>query len=165
MSQADRTRNDVVDRKRETNREVAERKARVPRHEQNALTFLNLDPDFKYRMVNDLPGRINSFIMAGWEIVEGDILDTYSGKGREAESQRSSQVWRTVNKRHGAPCTDAVLMRIPLDIFNEDYAARQLEIDEAEKALDPEGIIRQAQAMGGLSSIHKRQLSNSIKKR
>ncbi len=145
----------VEDRSRITNRETSLRKERVPVHQQNTLTLLNLDPNFSYRWVNDMYGRVSKFLRAGWEIVEGDTQNTTSGKGRQSETQRSSQMWRTVNERNDAPCREGVLMRIPIDLFREDQAAKDSKIDADEKAMDPEGKIRLAQSLGSRGNIIK----------
>lgn len=150
------TNNLVDNRKHETNRETPLRKERIPVHEQNILTGLNLDKGYSYRWVNDLYGRISSFQQAGWEIVEGNLQQTYSGKGQQIEAQRGSQMWRNVNQRNDAPCKDAVLMRIPVELYNEDMARQAEEVDTKEAQLDPTGVIRKAQAMGPRANIiHK----------
>lgn len=145
----------VDNRQHETNREDKLRAERVPLHKQNTLTLLNPDKNFAYRWVNDTYGRIEAFKCAGWEIVEGDIQHTYSGKGREIETQRGSQIWRTVNKKHDAPSKEAVLMRIPIEIFNEDQANKMEKIDADEKRIDPDGVVRKAQLMGSHVNIRR----------
>ncbi len=143
----------VESRKHESDREVKMRKERIPVHEQNILTGLHLDKGYTYRWINDLYGRIESFKIAGWEIVEGNTQQTYSGKGQQIETQRGSQMWRVVNNRHDAPCKDAVLMRIPTELYNEDQAHKAKKIDEDEKRIDPHGVIRKAQLMGPRANI------------
>lgn len=145
----------VEDRQREINREDKLRAERVPLHRQNTLTMFNLDKNFTYRWVNDAYGRIEAFKLAGWEIVEGDVHQTYSGKGKEIEAQRGSQIWRTVNTKFDAPCKEACLMKIPTHIFNEDQAAKMERIDADEKRIDPDGVVRRAQLMGSHVNIRK----------
>lgn len=134
-------------------REV-ERKERVPLFKQNAMTYINQEPGWHYRLVNDVYGRISKFIQAGWQIVEGAVTGTYSGTKQEAV-QSGAQIWRTVNKDPNAPSQKAVLMRIREEDFAADQAAKQALIDANEEAIDPEGIIRQAQLMGGRASQAK----------
>lgn len=145
----DRSSVDIADRKREVNREKADKKVRVPLYEQKSLDFFDKEDGFVYRYVNDLYGRIAAFQRAGWEIVEGDVCSTFAGKGREIEQQRNSQVWRVVNNDKNAPCKDAVLMRIPVDLYQLDQAAKTKQVLDAEKAMDPTGKIRSARKFGG----------------
>ena len=132
----------------------AERKERVPLYKQNAVTYFNQEPGYHYRLVNDVYGRIAKFLHAGWQIVEGSVDQTYSGTKQESV-QSGAQIWRTVNKDPNAPSHKAVLMCIREEDFAADQAAKQALIDEEEAAYDPEGIIRQAQLMGGRASQAK----------
>jgi len=86
------------------------------------------------------------FLRAGWEIVEDDISNTYSGAGREVEGQRSSQVWRTVNKDPNASSRDGVLMRIPKHLYQEDQALKDAYQDKKIADVDKTGDIRKALA-------------------
>lgn len=147
----------LTERQPEINRETSLRRERIPVYAQNILTGLDLDPSYTYRWVNDLYGRINAFQTAGWEIVEGSTSATYSGKGREIEAQRGSQMWRTVNQRADAPCREAVLMRILTTLYNEDQLHKATQVDEDEKRIDPEGVIRKAQLMGPRANTNIRK--------
>src|ERR1019366_5501665 len=80
----------IENRNREENREIKLKAKRIPMYEQNSLTFFDKDPNFAYRWVNDTYGRINSFQLAGWSLLEGDNSRTFSGKGSEVENQSSS---------------------------------------------------------------------------
>lgn len=157
MSNEQKSNTEVSNRARGTNRETVLRKERIPLHEQNSITLLSLDPNYKYRVVNDTYGRIARFLAAGWSIVEGDIHDTYSGQGRQVEAQRSSQLWRTVNNGIDAPCKDGVFMRIPIELFNEDQAKKAERTDMEEKEIDPEGLIRKAQQLGSRWNLHRQK--------
>ena len=138
---------DIADRQRPISREV-DRKARVPLHQQQSLSFFDREPGFTYRFVNDLHGRINGFLKAVWEIVEGDTANTHSGKGREVEAQRSSQIWRTVNRGTDASSRDAVLMKIPTELFEEDQASKVSQVAANESRLDPDGKLKLARRFG-----------------
>jgi hypothetical protein len=139
----------IENRNREENREIKLKAKRIPMYEQNSLTFFDKDPNFAYRWVNDTYGRINSFQLAGWSFVEGDNSRTFSGKGREVENQSSSVMSRTVNSQgDNAPCRIAYLMKLPIELYEEDQKVKMAKIDADEKRIDPGGEIRKKQMMG-----------------
>jgi len=148
-----KAREDIADRKRPVSRE-ADRKARVPLHLQQTLSYFDREPGFTYRFVNDNHGRISNFLKAGWEIVEGDSSSTFSGKGREVETQKSSQVWRTVNRGTDASTRDAVLMKIPTELYEEDQTAKVSQVAANEARLDPDGKLKSARRFGSAGSKH-----------
>ncbi len=141
---------DIEDRKRELNRN-SDKKERVALHKQRTLDFFDKEPGFEYRYVNDVYGRIEMFLKAGWSLVEGDVHATYSGKGREVESQKSGHIWRVVNKGDRAVSKDAVLMKIPKEYYDSDQAEKIDRVYEAEKQLDPNGKILSARKFGASS--------------
>ena len=79
------------------------------------------------RIVNDVPGRIDRFKEAGYEIVEEAQLGTSHVDGNQATQG-------AVTKDVGKGVT-AVLMRQREDFYKEDQAAKQAKIDEAENAM------------------------------
>lgn len=119
------------------------RKKRVPMREQNVLDYFNCEPGFKYYWVVDRGNEIPAHKAAGWEFVKGRNSDTYSGDARIAEAQKSGFICRRVNHNTGNDTigTHAYLMRIPLDIFEEDMKYQQDKVLEKEKEIDPSGRI------------------------
>lgn len=104
---------------------------------RNILRVVNRDPRFEYRVVNDVDdgARIAEFQSAGWEIVTSN--DVQVGEKR---------VDKAVEVREGTPAKVSVgqgqkayLMRIKKEWYAEDQAAKQADIDEKERALQPEG--------------------------
>lgn len=142
-----KSRDDVTDRQRPLDREK-DKAERIPMHMQRSLSFINREPGYRYRFVNDVYGRISMFLKASWTIVEGDSSQTYAGKGREEASQKNGQVWRTVNNGTGANCREAVLMRIPDELYDEDQMAKIDAIMANEARLDPEGKLKSARKFG-----------------
>lgn len=142
-----KARADIADRQRPINRKE-DKKARVPLYMQKSLAYFDPEPGYVYRFVNDVHGRISSFLRGGWSIVEGDNTDTFAGKGREEASQKSSQIWRTVNKGSDASSRDAVLMRIEEHLYNEDQLVKTKQVQENELRLDPSGKLTKARKFG-----------------
>lgn len=139
---------DIKDLKTEidTTRESRDKqlsKQRVPLHKQTALDYFDKDPNFQYRWVSDKYGRISSFKRAGWELVEGNIEDTFAGAGRTAEQQKNGQMWRVMNQNY-AEAKDGALMRIPKHLFDEDQAEKTKLNDKEIEKVDPTGEIKRA---------------------
>lgn len=109
-----------------------ERKQRIPvSGPRDILTVSKKDPNYMYRWVKDLPGRVQRFIEGGYEIVnhEADIGQRTVDSG--------SRLGSAVTRLDGA--NTLVLMRIPLEWYNEDQEAKQREIDAVEDSMRAEG--------------------------
>ena len=86
---------------------------------------------FRRRYVNDLEGRVERFVMAGWTPVIDKDDDMFTGDKRAGDSEGlGSVVQRSVGNG-----TNGVLMEIPNDLYDEYQKEKQDEIDEREKAL------------------------------
>lgn len=134
-------------------REVELKKERKPMYEQNSLTYLKKDPNYRYREVNDTPGRIERYLAAGWEIVKGTVTDTYTGKGRKETAQQGSAVRSRVNP--GQEHQFGILMRIPINLWNEDQAAKEKRRSDHEKAIlkDAANELHKARILGPRANI------------
>ena len=108
----------------------ADAKSRV-RHpigaKRDVLTVQNPDENYVYRVVNDNPGRIDRFKEAGYELVENATLGTSHADGSQADAG-------VVSKDVGKGVT-AYVMRQRRDWYDEDQAAKQRRIDEAEDGM------------------------------
>ncbi len=115
-----------------------ERPVRVPvSGQRNILTVNGKDPNYAYRFVNDIDHgmRIEMFKQGGWEVVDrgteikvGDkVVDQGSGVGS------------TVTRYVGQGIT-AILMRIPLEWYEEDQAAKAAKLDEVEESMQDPSI-------------------------
>lgn len=109
------------------------KRKRIPLRQRNVLTVEEKfkREDFEYRWVNDTPGRLQMFKEAGWEPVRDDeqvieIGDDSVGR----ESRKGSIVKKTVNEK-----METVLMKIPKDIYDEEQAVKQRELDKSEQAM------------------------------
>lgn len=109
-----------------------ERTKRIPvSGPRDILTVTNKDPNFVYRWVKDLPGRVQRFLDGGYEIVNHDA------QVGERTVDSGSKVGTAVT-RNDAGAT-LILMRIPVDWYNEDQDAKMEQIDALEASMSAEG--------------------------
>lgn len=97
---------------------------------RDILTVTNMNPNYHYRWVNDIPGRIPKFQEGGWEIVNHEA--EVGGKTVD----RGSRLGSAVTKRVGNQ-VEAVLMRIPLEWYIEDQKAKQEQVNDLEATMRP----------------------------
>jgi len=109
----------------------AMRPKRVPLHEQrrNRLTFTDQDPNYVYRVVNDIDNRIEQFKLAGYEVVEhkSKVGDTAVVDGNVSLGSGTR-----VSVGSGR---QAILMRIPKELYEADQAEKQKEVTRKENLL------------------------------
>jgi len=107
------------------------RPKRVPIHEQkrNILTVTNRDPNYHYRIVNDVGDRVDKFKLAGYEIVEHEVK---VGETGVVNGNVSLGTGARINV--GANRT-AVLMRIPKELYIEDQKVKQKDILAKERLM------------------------------
>jgi hypothetical protein len=98
---------------------------------RDILTVLGKDPNYVYRWVKDLPGRVQRFLDAGYEIVNHDAQ-----VGQKAVDS-GTRVGSAITRLDGA--NTLVLMRQSLEWYNEDQEAKQRAIDALEDSLRAEG--------------------------
>ena len=109
--------------------ERVERPKRVPvGGPRNILTVAQKDPNFVYRWVNDVPGRIAAFKEGGYEVVTSD------NEVGDKTVDRGSKLGSAITKSVGGQIT-AVLMRIPKEWYDEDQAAKQKDVDILEATM------------------------------
>lgn len=129
---------------RAQNRPDRSKATRVPMHQRNRISFSDTDPNFVYRVFNDVEEgeRLAAAQAAGYEFVQSDenIGDT-----RVADS---SKVGKNVSK-HVGNGVRGYLMRIPKELYEEDQKAKQKAVDETENAMKPDKSKGQ---YGGLSN-------------
>lgn len=108
------------------------RESRIPvAGPRDILTVAGKDPNYSYRWVKDLPGRIQRFLDGGYEIVNHDAQ-----VGQKAVDS-GSRLGTAITRLDGA--NTLVLMRIPLEWYNEDQERKQAEIDAVEDSLRNDG--------------------------
>lgn len=106
------------------------RPKRTPLGARNRLSFGNQDPNFVYRVINDVDDRLQRAQEAGYEFVVSDeqLGDKRAAEGGKIDSRVSKPVGNGVR---------GFLMRIPRDYYDEDQKVKQDQIDETEKAMKP----------------------------
>jgi hypothetical protein len=111
------------------------RVTRVPVSQRNVLTVKGKDPNYVYRIVNDVDDRVTQFQEGGYELVENETVevgDSRVSAGTAVGSKKVMSVGRG---------TKAYVMRIKREWYDEDQSKKQDFVDEQEasirkKALD-----------------------------
>lgn len=118
--------------KRKTRQQIlmAKRMKRKPINSADVLTVNKSDKEdgYIYRFVNDVPGRVKKYMDGGYEPVE-DKIETKTPQAGDA-SQLGSVV-----RTHVGDGTQAVLMRIEQELYDEDQAAIQAKTDKTAQAI------------------------------
>jgi hypothetical protein len=105
------------------------RPTRTPLGARSRLAVKGREPGFHYRIVNDVEGRIQDFIDAGYEVVSDDGV-TVGDKRIANPTQEGSPV-----KVHVGGGNQAYLMRIKDEWYSEDQSAKQAQINELEDGM------------------------------
>ena len=126
-------------------RKAAGEGSRLSYKDRRKISANNQDPNFVYRVVNSdnerNSGRIDYMRSIGYTLAnDGESLGDEHGV--EA-STVGSQVGKHVG--HG---TRGVLMKIPKDLYEEDQAAKQAEVDHSEMGMVADEL-RNAEGMYG----------------
>lgn len=104
------------------------RVSRTPVGGRNILTVKGKDPNYVYRIVNDVDDRIAQFQEGGYEVV-GDETVKVGDKRVAIPSAEGSAKQLSVGQG-----TKAYLMRIKKDWYIEDQQAKQRFVNEQENA-------------------------------
>lgn len=102
---------------------------RTPISGRNRLSVKNRDPNFEYRIVNDVDNRVDSFKENGWEPVLAK--DTQVGDKRVEGTSPSGSV-AELSVGGG---TKAIVMRIKKEWYEEDQLAKAAQIDSIEQTM------------------------------
>jgi hypothetical protein len=106
------------------------RAKRTPVGTRNVLTVAGKDElNFVYRIVNDTGDRIAQFQEAGYELVDSST-HRVGDKRVSAASPEGSKAQVSVGKGD-----KAFVMRIPKEFYNEDQAAKQIEVNRLEQSI------------------------------
>lgn len=108
----------------------AKRPTRIPLTEKRILDYNARDPNFTYRFVNDEPGRVNRMEMAGWTPVASDDPDAACDPMADRTRKPGSVVTMPVGNG-----MEAVLMKKPIDEFNEDMKPVYEKANEVEQSI------------------------------
>jgi len=94
---------------------------------RNKLSLKERDPNYHYRIVNDVEGRIDQLTEDGWEVVR----DAKVGDKRIENSTGVGAI-PTISVGQGMK---AVVMRIKKEWYDEDRAAEQAQITAQEQQM------------------------------
>lgn len=109
------------------------RPKRIPVHQRKVQKFrTDKDPHYHYHVVNDIEDRVEVFKEAGYEVVSGCDVDQ-----ADPQAGKPGQVGSPVIKSVGGGI-QGVLMRIPIELYNEDQEAKAQKIKETERSMDPD---------------------------
>lgn len=100
---------------------------RTPIGTRNILTVKNKDPNYVYRIVNDVDDRIQQFKDAGYELVESDV----AVGDKRVNSATSPGSIKEVSVGQG---TKAFVMRIKREWNEEDQLRKQQLVAAQEQA-------------------------------
>lgn len=116
-----------------TTKRLSERPKRTPLSGRNRLYIKDRDPNYFYRIVNvnleSDPDRIQNLIDMGYEIVPREKIGTVGDSKVDNPSALGSAGQISVGRG-----TKAIVMRIPLEWYKEDQAAKQAENDVHESS-------------------------------
>lgn len=106
------------------------RVARTPVHEnRNRLSVAGLDPNFYHRWVNDVDEALATYLEAGYEFVEKDRK-----KVGDPTVDTSQGTDSRIRKGVGGGVV-AYLMRLPMELWKADQAAKDQDLKEMERAI------------------------------
>ena len=112
----------------------AGRPKRIPVGSRNRLDVIGKDPNFVYRIVNDVDDRIERFKQAGYELVdvqEARLSSQRVGAGTPEGTMASMPVGMG---------TTGYLMKIPKDWYEDDQRTKQVQIEASEESIKKPNI-------------------------
>ena len=113
----------------------AQRPKRVPIHEQRDQMSTDQRPGFVRRWVNDVPGRVEKFLRGGYEVVRDDEVKVGDGGVTDSNIALGTGARKNVGRTRSEDNTQAVLMEIPKELYEEDQKAKQAVVDATDKVL------------------------------
>jgi hypothetical protein len=107
-----------------------ERPTRIPvsGEGRNILSINDQDPNYVYRWVNDVEGRIDRFKAGGYEFVHSTDI------AGDRSTENASNASTVLSKKVGNGIT-AYAMRIKREWYEEDQASKAKAIDDKEESL------------------------------
>lgn len=109
----------------ETSRRASARVKRTPVGSRNRISLKHQDPDYTYRIVNDLDDRVQQLLDAGYEI---DTTQTVGDKRVDTPSAMGG----AFSVGNGVK---AFVMRQKKEWYQEDQASKQAQIDQVEQTM------------------------------
>lgn len=112
----------------------AGRVTRVPVSQRNILTVKGKDPNYEYRVVNDVDDRVAQFVEGGYELVENESHDVGDKRVSQGTSVGSKKVFSV------GQGTKAYLMRIKKEWYEEDQARKQGFVNQQESSIKEKAL-------------------------
>ena len=110
------------------------RVTRVPVSQRNILTVKGKDPNYEYRVVNDVDDRIAQFIEGGYELVADDSTDVGDKRVSQGTSVGSKKIFSV------GQGTKGYLMRIRKEWYDEDQARKQGFVNQQEASIKEKAL-------------------------
>jgi len=104
------------------------RPQRTPIGTRNILTVKGKDPNYEYRIVNDVDDRITQFQEAGYELVPDETVKVGDKRVNATSSEGSA---KQLSVGGG---TKAFVMRIKKEWYQEDQSRKLKQVAEIERA-------------------------------
>lgn len=104
---------------------------RQPLGQRNRLTFRGeMEEGYNYRVINDVDDRLTLALEGGYEFVESNekLGDDKAAEASKVGSRVSKPVGNGIN---------GYLMRIKNEFYEEDQAAKEADLVETEKGMEP----------------------------
>ena len=115
-------------------KEIKERKKRVPLGAQRLKGLVqNQKEGYVYRWVNDTPGRIAMALEGGYQFVTND--DVIVGEGEDRNTDLGSMKSQHGGFDAGGKPYKRYLMVIRKELYDEDQAFKNAELDEVDRAI------------------------------
>jgi hypothetical protein len=113
-----------------TKASASARTRRTPINGRNVLTVTGKEPGYVYRVVNDVGDRIQQFVEAGYELVNGADVKVGDRRVTSATAEGSK-----AQVSVGGRGEKAFVMRIKEEWYKEDQAAKQAEVNKLEQSI------------------------------
>jgi len=110
------------------------RVTRTPVSQRNILTVKGKDPNYEYRVVNDVDDRIAQFIEGGYELVEDNSHDVGDKRVSQGTSVGSKKVFSVGGGTKG------YLMRIKKEWYQEDQDRKQRFVNQQEASIKEKAL-------------------------
>lgn len=148
---------------RKTRQEVLAEKRKLRTKVQDLRNSMAIDGEligegYVARWVNDEPGRIDNYLLRGWEFVQENGVDDV-GEGSESSNNGiATAISQHAGTSKANRSMNAYLMRIEKELYDEGESAKQVEVDKIDDALQRQtGTFGVEQAHAG-----KAKLTNTV---
>jgi hypothetical protein len=112
----------------------ASRVTRTPVGKRNILTVKGKDPNYVYRVVNDVDDRVAQFVEGGYELVNDNSTDVGDKRVSQGTTVGSKKIFSV------GQGTKGYLMRIKREWYDEDQAAKQGFVNQQEASIKEKAL-------------------------